>query len=126
MCLNQQVTAGKIAKWMLIGWLLSIVLTIGLMCAAALFLLAIDIENQAVKFCTYIICFMAVFFGGWFAGHSIQYKKFLWGMLIGLFYYLTVCIAAAVWGQMPEGAFNIRIPAILLCLGSGMLGGMLG
>jgi putative membrane protein (TIGR04086 family) len=49
----------------------------------------------------------------------------LWGLLNGLVYYLLVCIVSALTGGMTESGFTIQMTTVLMCLGGGMLGGML-
>lgn len=66
---------------------------------------------------------IACFLPGFYCGRKMQERRFLWGLLAGLVYYtliLTVSLAAGM------GGFSMSfISSALVCLGSGMLGGML-
>lgn len=66
---------------------------------------------------------IACFLSGLYCGKKMKERRFLWGMLAGLIYYvllLAVSMAAGI------GGFSLSfISSALVCLGSGMLGGML-
>lgn len=82
-----------------------------------------DTQIQAGVIITYIVSVAA---GGFYVGRKVKKREFLWGLIVGLLYY-SIHIAAFV---AAEGVLPDRIvPATalaLLCMGSGMLGGMLG
>lgn len=123
--MEQQVSINKLAKGMLMGWLVSTVMTVILIFLAALLIYLTDMGSGVISVSVFVIYILSALSGGWVAGHKIKYKKFLWGLAVGVLYYLTVCMIAALSGGMMDG-FHVRIPVVLMCLGSGMLGGMLG
>ena len=124
--MEQQADAGRMGKGILMGWLVSGIMTVLLMVLAAGILFLTDGSGSTAKIFVYGICIIAVLAGGWTAGHKIKYRKFLWGLLVGCLYYLALCILSALSGAMNADGFAVQIPAMLICLGSGMLGGMLG
>lgn len=68
-----------------------------------------------------IVCFL----GGYMSGKVLMNRKFLWGMLMGIFYVLVMLgITMIVRGSQGLSLSGILLN-ILLCLGSGMLGGMI-
>lgn len=123
--MEQQVNAEKLVKGILAGWLVSAVMTVVLIFLAALLIYLTDMGSGGIKISVFIIYILSALSGGWLAGHRIKYRKFLWGLAVGILYYLTVCMVSALSGGMSDG-LTVRIPAVLICLGSGMLGGMLG
>lgn len=62
-----------------------------------------------------------LFFSKGAAGH-----RFLWGMMAGAAYFLIICAVSIVADPNFVPVSNACITTLLICLGSGMLGGMLG
>lgn len=73
-----------------------------------------------------MINIVACLVGGIVAGKGMKEKKYLWGLLLGLVYFLL--LFAISWGFFGNNDFSLTscITTILICLGSGMLGGMIG
>lgn len=70
---------------------------------------------------TYII---STAVGGFYIGKKLKEKKFLWGMLLGVFYVFFLLAASALVNG-PEGLLNMKALTIaFICVLSGMLGGM--
>ena len=60
-------------------------------------------------------------------GRAILTKLlFLWGMGAGVAYFLIICVLSIAMEPDFEPVSNSSITTLLICLGSGMLGGMLG
>lgn len=63
--------------------------------------------------------------GGIVAGKILRKEKYLWGMLVGLFYYvLLVTVSLVVKGTWEMGIQH-AVTTFFMCVGSGTLGGML-
>lgn len=62
-----------------------------------------------------------LFFSKGAAGH-----RFIWGMLAGAAYFAIICAVSVVADPDFVPVSNSCITTLLICLGSGMLGGMLG
>lgn len=63
--------------------------------------------------------------GGFYVGRKIKKREFLWGLIVGVLYYsIHIAAVIAVEGVQPERIVPGTALA-LLCMGSGMLGGML-
>ena len=68
---------------------------------------------------------ISTFLGGFILGKHTKVKKFLWGLCIGMAYVLIlVLISLIVNGGFQNLSGNL-ILTMILCGGSGMLGGML-
>ena len=71
---------------------------------------------------TYIL---SCFAGGYLAGKMMRSRQFLWGVLLGLLYFLLMTLVSlAVNHSIQDGMGNLAT-AFALCMGGGMLGGML-
>ena len=63
--------------------------------------------------------------GGFYVGRKMKKRDFLWGLIVGVLYYsIHIAAVIAVEGVQPERIVPGTALA-LLCMGSGMLGGML-
>lgn len=77
--------------------------------------------NAAVCMIYVLVCF----FGGILAGKGIRSRRFFWGMLTGLLYFIV--LYGMSWamskGTMPDISRSMTVMAC--CIGGGTLGGML-
>lgn len=70
---------------------------------------------------TYVI---STFAGGFVMGKLTGTKKFLWGLLLGVLYFvLLLLITLGVYHTLQADITNL-LTTFLLCAGGGMLGGM--
>ena len=72
-----------------------------------------------------IVYFLSCFMGGFLAGKVQKTKKFVWGILLGMMYVLTMLAVTLIFQHGFHGSSGAFMINLLLCLGSGMLGGML-
>ena len=67
----------------------------------------------------------ACFIGGFLVGKVQQTKKFIWGILMGLAYLIVILAISLAVKHGLHSTMSAFIINLLLCLGSGMLGGMI-
>ena len=71
------------------------------------------------------ITYMAAgFFGGFLAGKKMKQKKFLWGLLMGVAYYVVLLVLSLIINQGIVDFSGSMLTTFVLCAGGGMLGGM--
>lgn len=71
---------------------------------------------------TYVI---STFSGGFVVGKLAGVKKFLWGLLSGVIYFLLLLlISLGIYHSLQSDPLNMAV-TFLLCAGGGMLGGMI-
>lgn len=71
---------------------------------------------------TYVLtCFLA----GRLAGKQIQKRRFMWGAIMGAAYYVILFLISIIAGQPMSEVANSMFITLFLCVGGGMLGGML-
>lgn len=109
--------------WILKALLACYLVTGMLLLLVAFLLYRFDLSEQMVTIgivATYVISTLA---GGFLAGKIKQERKILWGLLLGVLYFLLLLfISVGVYRTMEHQ--NLLTTA-LLCIGGGMLGGML-
>ena len=70
---------------------------------------------------TYVI---STFSGGFVIGKLAGVKKFLWGLLLGIMYFvLLLLISLGIYHSLQSDMMNL-VTTFLLCAGGGMLAGM--
>ena len=73
-----------------------------------------------------VVTYMAAgFLGGFLAGKKMKHKKFLWGLLMGVAYYVVVLVLSLIINRGIEDCSGSMLTTLVLCAGGGMLGGML-
>lgn len=115
-----------IVRVMAAAWLISVMFSAVGMVLASLIFYAVGEGQNRIRVSVYMVVVLSVLIGGIYAGHRIGYRRFLWGLALGALYYVTLCLISAASGCMAAAGWQFCLPFVLLCLGSGMLGGMLG
>lgn len=116
----------RIVRVMAAAWLISVMISAVGMVLASLIFYAVGEGQNRICVSVYVVVVLAVLIGGIYAGHRIGYRRFLWGLALGAIYYVSLCLISVVSGCMTAAGWQFCLPFVLLCLGSGMLGGMLG
>lgn len=105
--------------------LISYLLTAGLLLLLALFLYKFSLTEKIVSLCITGIYILVTFLAGFLAGKREGSRKFLWGLLMGCLYFIILTLVSLIvnhgMGDLSSGFFT----TLVLCAGSGMLGGML-
>ena len=65
------------------------------------------------------------FFGGFLIGKKQKEKKFLWGALVGAAYFVVLVVISLLVYRKIQGDLGNFITTMVLCVGSGTLGGMI-
>lgn len=71
---------------------------------------------------TYVISCLA---GGFLFSGSLTEKRYLGGGFMGVVYFLVVYCVSAIWNQSVAAQMPGMLTAFLICVFSGMLGGMI-
>lgn len=111
--------------WMLKSLLASYIVT-GIMLLILTFLVyKFELDEQLVVagiVATYVI---STFTGGFILGKLTEVKKYIWGLSLGSLYVaLLFLISYGVYRQINTNGLH-AISTALLCMGGGMMGGML-
>lgn len=67
----------------------------------------------------------ATFLTGFLAGKKMQTKKYLWGLCLGAGYFLILTLISFIINHGISDFSGNFLSTLFLCVGSGMLGGML-
>lgn len=105
--------------------LISYLLTTGLLLLLALMLYRFDLSERIVSICIIGIYIVITFLAGFIAGKREGNRKFLWGLLMGGLYFLILIVISLVVNHGMSTVDNNFFTVLILCCGSGMLGGMI-
>jgi len=105
--------------------LLAYLITIGGLLLMAFLLYKIPLSDSAVNIGIVIIYIISTFLSAFICGRKMKQKKYIWGFLLGISYFIILFIISLITKQSLDSLGNNTITAFLICVGSGTLGGML-
>mgnify|MGYP001058924655 FL=1 len=105
--------------------LISYLLTTGLLLLLALMLYKFEMSEKIVSICIIGIYILVTFLAGFLAGKREGSRKFLWGLLMGALYFAILAVVSIVTSQGIGEISGNFVTVLILCCGSGMLGGMI-
>lgn len=85
-----------------------------------------SIGENVVDIGIIVIYCISSLLAGLFFSKGASSHRFLWGMLAGAAYFVVICAVSAVADPDFMPLSNSCITTLFICLGSGMLGGMIG
>ena len=91
----------------------------------ALLLYKMDLDEGKVAAGILIIYIVSGFVGGFLAGKGMGSRKYLWGLVVGMLYFIILTGVSAASGHILLQQGLHLFTTMLLCAGSGMMGGML-
>lgn len=109
-----------LAKCLLAAYLL----TGGALLLLALLLYRFQLSEQVVNIGIIVIYALATFAAGFLSGKCVQDRRFLWGLIAGTLYFIILAILTFMVNQGFKDFGNHFFTTLMICAGSGMLGGM--
>lgn len=103
----------------------SYILTAILLMLLALLLYKVGLGASIVSIAIIAIYVISTFFAGFLAGKRMQNRKFLWGLVMGGLYFLVLAAISFAVNRTVGGMGNSFLTTMVLCVGGGMLGGMI-
>ena len=88
----------------------------------ALLLYKTGLSENNLHIAVIVVYALSCLISGIYCGKKLRERRFMWGLLAGVLYYAVLLAISTGLG----GSFSVSfISSALVCLGSGMLGGML-
>lgn len=84
-----------------------------------------DITEGTINLLITAVYVVSSFVGGFAVGRMVQEKKFLWGLILGIAYAVVIMLVSFVVNGTIDFTATSAIYQTALCVGGGMLGGML-
>ncbi|MCD7724406.1 MAG: TIGR04086 family membrane protein [Clostridiales bacterium] len=101
------------------------VLTAGLLLLLAFLLYRFGMSEKIVSVCIIVIYVAVTFLAGLLAGKRAARRRFVWGLAMGIAYYVILVLVSLIVNRGAEAVAGNMLTVFFLCAGSGMLGGML-
>ena len=101
-----------------------LITTVGLMVLAFL-LFKFPLGENAVSVGVIVIYILSTFLASFICGKKCKTRKFLWGLAIGSAYFVILFLLSLVVNESVVALGTNVVTSLLICAGSGMLGGML-
>ena len=105
--------------------LLSYLLTALLLLLLSFLLYRFSLSEKIITLGITFIYIITTFLSGLLAGKREQSKRFLWGLLMGILYFLLLSALSLITDSSSVKMGSDFITTMLLCCAGGMLGGML-
>lgn len=105
--------------------LFSYILTGGLLLLLSFLLYKLHLSEKVVNVCLILIYIGTSFFAGFMTGKKRGKRKFFWGALMGGAYFLVLFLVSIIVNRSFPQLSSDFTTTLLLCMGGGMLGGML-
>ena len=104
--------------------LLAYIITVVLLFILALLLFWFQLSKPIVLGMTIFVYVISTFLGGFCMGKKMGTKKYLRGMLVGGMYFAILLIVSLICKGGAGELSDSFLTTLILCLGGGMLGGM--
>lgn len=105
--------------------LMAYILTAGLLLLLAFMLYRFGLSEKVVSICIIAIYIVVTFLVGVLAGKKAGKRRFLWGLAMGITYYMILVIVSMIVNKGAQAVAGNMATVFFLCAGSGMMGGML-
>ena len=83
-----------------------------------------DMSDTAVSIGIILTYIISCFAGGFLIGKKMKKKKYLWGICVGCFYFLVLLLGNLAVNRGLDGKLIHMLTTAVLCILSGMTGGM--
>lgn len=102
------------------------IVTGALLLVLTVLLSKMQLSEGAVSIGIVVIYVVSGFLGGLLAGKKMKSRKFFWGMLMGACYFLVLSIGSVIFHKGLDMEVSRFATTLVLCVASGMVGGMVG
>lgn len=111
--------------WILKALLLSYVVTVVMLAVLTLLLYKMELGEKMVSAGIVVIYVLSTLVGGLLIGKMARTRRFIWGISLGMLYFLLLLlITLGVYRTVNTDVPNL-ITTWILCVGGGMIGGMI-
>jgi len=104
--------------------LISYIVTGILLLLLAFLMLKLDVSNAVLSGGIILTYILSNFIGGFLLGKSEEQKRFLWGFGMGAIYFVVLVLISILTSSIVDMEGSRLISVMIICLFSGMLGGM--
>lgn len=107
------------------GLIFSYIITAVILLLLSFLMLKVDLSATIISGGVNLAYIVSAFVGGFFVGRKIEQRKFIWGLLIGVLYFIVVLLVSLMMSGGAPLSIGSIITVLIICSLSGMLGGMI-
>ncbi len=107
------------------GLLFSYIITAFILLLLSFLLLKLDLPSAVISGGIIVAYIISTFVGGFFVGKKAEQKKFIWGLIMGVFYFIILMVVSIAMNNAEPLPLGNLLTAFLICSLSGMAGGMI-
>jgi putative membrane protein (TIGR04086 family) len=107
------------------GLLLSYIITAFILLILAFLMLKLDLSGMIISGGINFAYIISAFAGGFLVGKKVEQKKFLWGLIMGVFYFVVVLLVSLMMNSVAPLSLGSLLTVFIISSLSGMLGGMI-
>ncbi len=111
--------------YMLEGLLFSYIITAFVLLILSFLMLKLDLSGTVISGGINFVYIISAFTGGFFIGKKTEQKKFLWGLLIGIAYFVILMLVSLMMNRISPLPLGNLFTVFIISSLSGMLGGMI-
>ena len=107
------------------GLLFSYIITAFMLLLLSLLMLKLDLPSAVISGGVNLAYILSTFVGGFFVGKKLEQKKFLWGLVMGVLFFLVLMLVCLMMNSNTPLPLGGLFTVLIICGLSGMLGGMI-
>lgn len=111
--------------YLLKGLLFSYIVTAFVLLILSFLMLKLDLSGAVISGGINFVYIISAFTGGFFIGKKTEQKKFLWGLLMGVFYFVILMLISLFMNRVSPLPMGSLFSVFVISSLSGMLGGMI-
>ena len=123
--MDKVVKKKSIGMTILKSLLVSYIVTGFLLLLLALLLFKMNLSEGKVNIGILVIYILSSFLGGFIVGKSTKTRKFIWGIVLGAAYFTVLTVISLIMNKGLQNDMTHFVTTLIMCVGSGMLGGMI-
>lgn len=107
------------------GLIFSYAITGALLALLAFLVFQFGLAESVTDVSIVAIYVIVTFLGAFIVGKRVKEQKFLWGFILGFLYIVIISLVAIALGEVFQVTSTANLTTAALCIGGGLLGGML-
>lgn len=114
-------------KWMALlkGLLFSYIITAFMLLLLSFLMLKLDLPSMIISGGINFAYIISAFIGGFFVGKKAEQKRFIWGLVLGVFYFVILLLISLMMNRVSPIPLGSLFTVFIICGLSGMLGAMI-
>lgn len=116
--------SNRTIQYVLQALLISLILTTVLLLVLALLLYKLKWGSNAISIGINLTYVLSCFIPAFYLGKKMHTRRFMWGCLTGVIYFVLLFVVSLLMGREVFGSFPYFFTVLAICVGSGTAGGM--